>query len=112
MGEQKKKVVLVSSKVNEKIAYELRARLNAQGIEVEIKDEESLTKEEAQEIEDMCKKTTLSEVIDKMIKIDAENVGILEDPIKNKKIKKYMPKKIGNESKAKVKNVRGRRYGR
>ena len=60
----------------------------------------------------MCKKTTLSEVIDKMIKIDAENVGILEDPIKNKKIKKYMPKKIGDESKAKVKNIRGRRYGR
>ena len=113
MSEQKKKVILVSSKVNEKITDELRARLEAHGIDVEVKDKKSMTKEEAQEIEVMCKKPTLSEVVDEMIRTDAENVGILEDPVEyNKKPKKYVPKKIGDESKAKTKNSRGKRYVR
>ena len=45
MNEQKKKVILVSNKVSEKITNELRARLEAHGIEVEIKDKGSMTKE-------------------------------------------------------------------
>ena len=116
MSEQKKKVILVSNKVNEKITDELRLRLEAQGIEVEVKDKESMTKEEVQEIEAVfkCKEPTLSEINDEMVRMVTENIKIFEDPIKynNKKPKKYVPKKIGEESKAKVKNVRGKRYGR
>ena len=68
MNEQKKKVILVSNKVNEKITNELRARLEAHGIEVEIKNKGSMTKEEAKEIEDMfkCKEPTLSEINDEI----------------------------------------------
>lgn len=116
MSEQKKKVILVSNKVNEKITDELRLRLEAQGIEVEVKDKETMTKEEVQEIEVVfkCKEPTLSEISDEMVRMAAENVKISEDPIKynNKKPKKYVPKKIGEETEAKVKNVRGKRYGR
>jgi phage terminase large subunit-like protein len=120
MSEQKKKVIIVSNKVNEKITDELRLRLEAQGIKVEVKDKESMTKEEVQEIEVVfkCKEPTLAEINDKMVRMVIENVKIIEDPIKynnknnNKKPKKYVPKKIGEESKAKVKNVRGKRYGR
>ena len=115
MSEQKKKVILVSNKVNEKITDKLRERLEAHGIEVEIKDKESMTKEEIQEIEVMfkSKEATLSELNNEMIRMAAENVEILDDPVEyNKKPKKYVPKKIGEESKAKVKNVRGKRYGR
>ncbi len=116
MSEQKKKVILVSNKVNEKITDELRLRLEAQGIEVEVKDKETMTKEELQEIEAVfkCKEPTLSEINDEMVRMAAENVKISEDSMKydNKKTKKYVPKKIGEENKAKVKNVRGKRYGR
>ena len=115
MSEQKKKVILVSSKVNEKITDELRARLEAHGIDVEVKDKESMTKEEAQEIEVMfkCKEPSLSDLNDEMIRVAAENVEILDVPVEyNKKPKKYVPKKIGDESKAKTKNSRGKRYVR
>jgi glycine cleavage system pyridoxal-binding protein P len=115
MSEQKKKVIIVSNKVNEKITDELRARLEAHGIDVEVKDKETMTKEEAQEIEVMfkCKEPSLSAVSDEMIRMAAENAEILDDPVEyNKKPKKYVPKKIGEESKAKVKNIRGKRYGR
>lgn len=116
MNEQKKKVILVSNKVNEKITNELRARLEAHGIEVEIKDKRSMTKEEAKEIEDMfkCKEPTLSEINDEIASMAAENVKILDAPIIqcNEKPKKYAPKKIGNISKAKFKQTRGKRYGR
>ena len=113
MSEQKKKVILVSNKVNEKITDKLRERLEAHGIEVEIKDKESMTKEEIQEIEVMfkSKEATLSELNDEMIRIAAENVEIFDVPMEydNKRQKKYVPKKIGDESKAKVKNIRGKR---
>lgn len=116
MSEQKEKVIIVSNKVNEKIADELRLRLEAQGIKVKVKDKESMTKEEVQEIDVVfkCKEPTLSEINDEVVRMVAENVKIFEDPIKynNKKTKKYVPKKIGEESKAKVQNVRGKRYGR
>lgn len=116
MSEQKKKVILVSNKVNEKITDELRLRLEAQGIEVEVKDKEFMTKEEVQELEAVfkCKEPTLSEINDEMVRMVAENVKISEDPIKynNKKPKKYVPKKIGEERKKEIKIVRGKRYVR
>ena len=116
MNEQEKRVILVSNKVNEKITNELRARLEAHGIEVEVKDKESLTKEEAKEIEYMFKhkEPTLSEICGEMTIMAAENVKILDTSVEycNGKQKKYAPKKIGNECKAKAKNLRGKRYGR
>lgn len=121
MSEQKKKVIFVSNKVNEKIAEELRVRLEAQGIEVEVKDRESMTKEEIQEIEVVLeyKEPMLSESYDDMLLKAGEKVRVSNDMMKydNKKqneyaSKKRVPRKIGKECKEKVKNIRGKRYGR
>ena len=108
MIEQHKKVIIVSNKTNEKISDELRASLIAQGIEVVIKNKESMTIKEAVELGlvHVLYEVPVSEVFDSMLREDAEKIEY------DKKQNKYVPKKIGNESKAKIKHVRGKRYGR
>ena len=127
MSEQKKKVILVSSKVNEKITDELRAEVMSHGIEIRVlgeplviglsgeKSREMMLEEKKAEIVVLKEPIVMELRGEDLLKMAAEHIEIIDPTIEYKdkpKKKKYVQKRIGDVSKAKIKNVRGKRYGR
>ena len=130
MSEQKKKVIYVSKETDKKITEELRAEIMSHEIELRVLEKEPLViglsgkephktgvlKEDNAEIVILKEDPVVMELRgEELLKIMEEHIEILEPTIEyeNKpKVKKYVPKKIGDEYKAKIKNIRGKRYGR
>ena len=100
MIEKNKKVIIVSKKTNEKISEALREKLEAEGVEVVVEYEPHELVE------------NLEKIIELPIVNRAELPDLFLEDLTEKKTKRPAPKKIGNPSKAKIKQVRGKRYGR
>lgn len=130
MSEQNKKIIYVSKEVDEKITDGLRAEVMSHGIEISVIEKEplviGLSGEETRKM-DVLKEDNAEIVVleqdpivmelrgEELLKMATEHIEIIDPTIEyeNKpKKKKYVPKKMGNELKAKIKNVRGKRYGR
>lgn len=130
MSEQKKKVILVSEMVYDKITDELRAEVMSHDIEIRVLEKEpvvielrgeetrkmGLLEEDNAEIIVLEKAPLVMELNgEDLLEMAAEHIKIIDPTIEYEdkpKKKKYVPKKIGNERKPKIKNVRGKRYGR
>ena len=104
MSEEKRKVIFVSEKIDAKIPDQLRAKLDEMGVEVEIVQKAPVAMDLVDEI--------FVETMKETLKMEV----LLEEDLKKQdeesKSKRYVPKKIGDERKKKIKNVRGKRYGR
>ena len=136
MSEQKKKVILVSERVYDKITDELLAKLAENDVEIGIKEKDLVVieiggkgplkipaenvkslgslilKEDDAEIMFVEKEPAIIEISgEELLKMMEEDLKLLETPIEygKKKQKKYVLKKIGKETEAKVKNIRGKR---
>ena len=104
MSEEKIKVIFVSEKTNVKIPDQLRAKLDEMGVEVEIAQKDTIEREPTEgELIEMMKDALREPVLPE---------GYIKQQDENFVPKKYVPKKMGKISKAKVKNIRGKRYGR
>ena len=104
MSEEKIKVIFVSEKTNVKIPDQLRAKLDEMGVEVEIAQKATIEREPTEgELIEMMKDALREQVLPE---------GYIKQQDENFVPKKYVPKKMGKISKAKVKNIRGKRYGR
>ncbi len=139
MSEQKKKVILVSERVYDKITDELLAKLAENDVDIRIKEKEPIVieiggkeplkipVENAKSLETPILKEDNAEIVilekaplvmelngEEILKMMEEHIKILDATIvpDRKEPKKYVPKRIGNERKPKIKNVRGKRYGR
>ena len=128
MSEQNKKIIYVSKETDEKITDKLRAEILSHEIELRVLEKEplviGLSGEKSREMmleEEKAEIVVLKEPIvmelrgEELLKMATEHIEIIDPTIEyeNKpKKKKYVPKKMGNELKAKIKNVRGKRYGR
>lgn len=140
MSEQKKKVILVSEMVYDKITDELLAKLAENDVEIGIKEKEvvvieigekgplKIPTENAKSLETPILKEDNAEIVilekaplvvelngEEILKMMEEHIEIIDPTIEYEdkpKKKKYVPKRIGNERKPKIKNVRGKRYGR
>ena len=139
MSEQKKRVILVSEMVYDKITDELLAKLAENDVEIGIKEKEvvvieigekgplKIPTENAKSLETPILKEDNAEIVilekaplvmelngEEILKMMEEHIKILDATIvpDRKEPKKYVPKRIGNERKPKIKNVRGKRYGR
>ena len=100
MTEQAKKVIIISKKTNDQMSEALREKLEAMGVEVEIKHK-------APEVLALAKDMNLE------MAAEAHKITkLLDEEIEIKINKKHVPKKLGNVSKAKYKKIRGKRYGR
>ena len=104
MSEEKRKVIFVSEKIDAKIPDQLRAKLDEMGVEVEIVQKAPVAMDLVDEI--------FVETMKETLKMEV----LLEEDLKKQdeksKSERYVPKRIGDVSKAKIKNVRGKRYGR
>ena len=140
MSEQKKKVILVSEGVYDKITDELLAKLAENDMEIGIKKKEpvvieigekgplKIPAENAKSLETPILKEDNAEIVllekaplvmelnsEEILKTMEEHIKILDATIvpDRKEPKKYVPRRIGNVStNQKSKNVRGKRYGR
>ena len=140
MSEQKKKVILVSEGVYDKITDELLAKLAENDVEIGIKKKEpvvieigekgplKIPAENAKSLETPILKEDNAEIVllekapivmelrgEDLLKMMEEHIEIIDPTIEYEdkpKKKKYVQKRIGDVSKAKIKNVRGKRYGR
>ena len=130
MSERNKKVIYVSKETDEKITDELRAEIMSHEIEIRVIEKEPLVielsgeetrkmdvlKEYNPEIVVLEKEPIVMELRgEELLKMMEEHIEIIDPSIEyeNKpKKKKYVQKRIGDVSKAKIKNVRGKRYGR
>lgn len=129
MSEHNKKIIYVSKETDKKITDELRAKVMSQDIEIRVlekdplvigvsgeKSREMMLEEEKAEVVILDKEPLVMELSgEELLKMATEHIEIIDPTIEyeNKpKKKKYVPKKMGNELKAKIKNVRGKRYGR
>ncbi len=130
MSERNKKVIYVSKETDEKITDELRAEIMSHEIEIRVIEKEPLViglsgeetrkidvlKEDNPEIIVLEKEPIVMELRgEELLKMMEEHIEIIDPSIEyeNKpKKKKYVQKRIGDVSKAKIKNVRGKRYGR
>lgn len=130
MSENNKKIIYVSKETDEKITDGLRAEVMSHGIEIRVLEKEpvviglrgeetrkmGLLEEDNAEIIVLEQEPIVMELRGvELLKMAAEHIEIIDPTIEyeNKpKKKKYVPKKMGNELKAKIKNVRGKRYGR
>ena len=130
MSERNKKVIYVSKETDEKITDELRAEIMSHEIEIRVIEKESLVielsgeearkmdvlKEDNPEIVVLEKEPIVMELRgEELLKMAAEHIEIIDPTIEYEdkpKKKKYVQKRIGDVSKAKIKNVRGKRYGR
>ena len=120
MNEEKIKVIFVSEKTDVKIPDQLRAKLDEMGVEVEIAQKATIEREPTEEeliemMTDVLREPTEEELIEMMKDALREPVlpeGYIKQQDENFVPKKYVPKKIGKISKAKVKDIRGKRYGR
>ncbi len=105
MNRKIKKVIAVKNKTAEKISGKMFLLLAAIGVEIRIKETAPTIVEVAEELN--------FDLMDKTVKV----VDLLEeDKMRQAKasrlVKKYAPKKIGDVSMAKFKQIRGKRYGR
>lgn len=127
MSEHNKKIIYVSKETDKKITDELRAEVMSHGIEIRVlgeplviglsgeKSREMMLEEEKAEIVVLKEPIVMELRGEELLKMATEHIEIIDPTIEyeNKpKKKKYVPKKMGNELKAKIKNVRGKRYGR
>ena len=130
MSERNKKVICVSKETDEKITDELRAEIMSHEIEIRVIEKEPLVielsgeetrkmdvlKGDNPEIVVLEKEPIVMELRgEELLKMMEEHIEIIDPSIEyeNKpKKKKYVQKRIGDVSKAKIKNVRGKRYGR
>ena len=104
MNEEKIKVIFVSEKTDVKIPDQLRAKLDEMGVEVEIAQKATIEREPTEE--------ELIEMMKDALREPVLPEGYIKQQDENFVPKKYVPKKIGKISKAKVKDIRGKRYGR
>lgn len=104
MNEKKRKVIFVSEKTDVKIPDQLRAKLDEMGVEVEIAQKATIEREPTEE--------ELIEMMKDALREPVLPEGYIEQQDENFVPKKYVPKKMGKISKAKVKDIRGKRYGR
>ena len=130
MSERNKKVIYVSKETDEKITDGLRAEVMSHDIEIRVLEKEpvvielrgeetrkmGLLEEDNAEIIVLEQEPSVMELRgEDLLKMAAERIEII-DPTKEyedkPKKKKYVQKRIGDVSKAKIKNVRGKRYGR
>ena len=99
---QGKKIIEVSVDASGKISGTLRDKLESEyGIEVVVIEEEKVPT-----IADLAENMTL-ELANKAVKLEE-----VFDDNWNNKVNHRAPKKIGQPCKAKLKNIRGKRYGR
>lgn len=127
MSEHNKKIIYISKETDKKITDELRAEVMSHGIEIRVlgeplvielsgeKSREMMLEEEKAEIVVLKEPIVMELRGEELLKMATEHIEIIDPTIEyeNKpKKKKYVPKKMGNELKAKIKNVRGKRYGR
>ena len=130
MSERNKKVIYVSKETDEKITDGLRAEVMSHDIEIrvlekepvviELRGEETremrLLKEDNAEIIVLEQEPIVMELRgEELLKMMEEHIEIIDPTIEYEdklKKKKYVQKRIGDVSKAKIKNVRGKRYGR
>ena len=103
MNEEKRKVIFVSEKTDVKIPDQLRAKLDEMGVEVEIAQKATIREPTEEELIEMMKDALREPVLPE---------GYIKQQDENFVPKKYVPKKMGKISKAKVKDIRGKRYGR
>ena len=104
MNEEKIKVIFVSEKTDVKIPDQLRAKLDEMGVEVEIAQKATIEREPTEE--------ELIEMMKDALREPVLPEGYIKQQDENFVPKKYVPKKMGKISKAKVKDIRGKRYGR
>lgn len=105
MNKDENKVIMVTEETKKKISKKMMVYLAAMGVELVVRDEAPTLVDVEKEI-NLIQRVEVQEVDDF---IEKDRLKQVEN---SKLVQKYAPRKIGNTSKAKCRQAKGKRHGR